>query len=322
MKPLRAYFQGVLGLWRVKRYILGLYAVNLMLALALGSVVGRAIYRSLGNSRAAENLVQGFDSLWYGSFSATAQGLARTFHPAVVGIGAVFENLNDFLQGRLFEGEGIFLGLGLLYLLLWTFFSAGFISRFLSRAQTPDFWQAAAGFLGRLVLLAILAGMVYYLLLGVFLDFLSGWIRGLTRDTTDERIVFFLTLGKYGAVWFLVWWVNMVFDYSKIIIVDRNLRMVPLAPVEAFGLVLKHPLKTMGLYYLLGITSTLMILIYWMVAPGAGASSAGEIWAAFLLGQLYIILRMCLRVWFYSSQVALYEGLYKTSSNQSPEEIG
>ncbi|NOX38112.1 MAG: hypothetical protein GXO78_11325 [Calditrichaeota bacterium] len=320
MKPIRAYFLGLKRIWQVKRYIGVIYLINLLLALGLGSLVGQAIYRSLGKSLAAERLVQGFDPHWYGSFSATAQGLARTFHPAVVGIGAVFENLNQFLTGRLFSEPGIFVWLGLLYLLVWTFFSAGFVSRFVRPDDPEGFWQSAARFMPRFVILAIMAGIGYYFLLGGVLNGLGGWIRSLTRETTDERVVFFLTLVKYLAVWILVWWLNMIFDYSRIATVYRDLRMVWLAPIEAFGLTLRHPLKTGGLYYLLGTTGLLVLLGYWMTAPGAGQSTATAVWMAFLFGQLYVIFRMGLRVWFYSSQTEMYLSLRSATNRQSKED--
>lgn len=317
MKPIGAYLRGLSRIWQVKRYIGVIYLINLLLALGLGSVVGQAIYRSLGKSLAAERLVQGFDPHWYGSFSATAQGLAKTFHPAVVGIGAVFENLNRFLTGRLFSDLGIFVWLGLFYLLIWSFFSAGFVSRFVRPDNSMGFWQSAARFMPRFVVLAIMAAIGYYILLGGVLNGLSRWVQSLTRETTDERVVFVLTLAKYLVVWILVWWLNMIFDYSRIATVYRDLRMVWLAPIEALVLTLRHPLKTGGLYYLLGITGLLALWGYWMVAPGAGQSTATAVWMAFLFGQLYVIFRIGLRVWFYSSQAVMYLSFQPSTGEQS-----
>ena len=319
MKPYRAYIEGFRDLKKVSRYIAGIYVLSLIIALALGSIVAGDIQDSLGHSMAAQRLKEGFDAMWYQTFSHHAKGLARSFHPAIVGIGAIFENLNQFLEGRLFHTEPIFFWLGLLYLLLWTFAAGGILARITQPDESPFMLQASR-FFPRFVILAVMAGVVYFIIFHFIMGGIAQWIRHATRNTTDARVVFSYTMIKYAVVWLLVFWMNMIFDYSKILTVVKDLKMVVVAPLQALAFTFKHPIKTFGLYYLVGLTGIGLILLYWLIAPGAGQKSSIAVWGAFILGQIFVLARMFLRTLFYSSQARLYLQLQSVSKESADTE--
>jgi len=300
------------GLRRVhgaKRYLFLVYAINLVIALALGAVLANAIRTSLGSSLAADNLRRGFDGLWFQGFSAHARGLSSTFDPSVVGIGAVFNGLDSFLRGDLFGGYVGIVAVGLLYLLMWTFFSAGFISVYRQESGERSFWAEGARFFPRFLILAILAGILYYVIFHFVFRWLSSGVDALTRNVVDERIAFAYTLIKYLIVWLLVYAVNLTFDYGKILTVVRDHGNALTAPLKALGFVLGNLGRTAGLYVSVGLVWIVLMFVYWLIAPGAGQASALAIFGAFLLGQLYIVSRIWTRCLFYGSQTALYEGL-------------
>jgi len=60
------------------------------------------------------------------------------------------------------------------------------------------------------------------------------------------------------------------------------------------------------LYLLSGLTGIGLLLLYWLIAPGAWQSSWFTIIFAFLLGQIYIIGRIAVRCLFYGGETALY----------------
>ncbi len=62
-----------------------------------------------------------------------------------------------------------------------------------------------------------------------------------------------------------------------------------------------------GLYLALATIGLLLIVLYAIVAPGPGQSTVLGIALAFLVGQLYLVARLALRLTFFSAQMRLYE---------------
>lgn len=309
MNVFQAMVTGIRRVHGAKRYLFLVYLINVLVAVALGAALAGAIKDSLGSSLAAENLRQGFDDLWYRSFSANARGLSSTFTPSVVGIGAILNGLDAFLQGGLLGEYVAIVAVGLFYLLMWSFFAAGFISVYKGDRGDASFFAQAARFFPRFLILAVLAGILYILIFRFVFQWLSNGVEALTLDVIDERIAFLYTVIKFALVWMLVYAVNLVFDYSKILTVVRDHRNALTAPLKGVAFVFGNFGRTVGLYFALGLSWIVLFAVYWLIAPGAGQASTVAILGAFILGQLYILSRMWTRCLFYGSQTALYEAV-------------
>ena len=61
-----------------------------------------------------------------------------------------------------------------------------------------------------------------------------------------------------------------------------------------------------GVYLLDAATFALVLVAYSFVAPGGGGAGA-MVWAAILIGQAYIVGRLCVRLLFFASEVALFQ---------------
>ncbi|MFQ5677716.1 MAG: hypothetical protein ACE5G1_17640, partial [bacterium] len=292
---------------RSTKYILLAYGVNFLLVLVLGIGLARTLNKSFSHSVAAENMRNGFDSVWYQAFSSEAHGLTATFHPSVVGIGAVFNGLEQMLDGRIWTGLAAG---GFLYVLLWTFWSAGFIGLYATSEEHPSFFQRAAEFFPRFLILAVLAGVAYFLLFYFVMQWLGKAVEELTRETIDERVHFLYVALKYLVAWVLIGTVNLVIDYSKILTVVRNHKNALSAPLVAVRLVFSNFGKTYGLYLSIGIVWTGLMLLYWLVAPGAGQSSWLMIIGTFVVSQIYLLTRIATRCLFYAGQTVMFELLH------------
>lgn len=256
-------------------------------------------------------MLSGFDGLWYNNFSSNASGLAKTFSPAVTGIAAVFESLENVLQGNLFSNHILLAGIGLVYLVFWSFFSAGLVGVYTSPENDVSLLGVAGTYFFRFVLLTAIAGVIYYLLFNFVLDWFSSLVSSATRETIDERTVFVWVFFKYAVLWLLVWTVNMIFDYAKILTVKYEQKNPFVAILNALRLVFGNIFKTWGLYFLITLIGVVGILIYWLIAPGAGQMSFTSILLTFLISQLIIIFRVALRCLYYASESALTGGLIK-----------
>ena len=306
MKIFNAISSGFANVIQSKRYIFLAYSLNLLLALVLGIALASTLNQSIGHSLAGDNLRSGFDELWYQGFSTQAQGLSATFDPSVVGIGAIFNGLEKMLDGSFLLGNWEVAGVGILYLLLWTFLSAGFISLYATPKEQLAFFQRGAEFFPRFLLLGAMAGVIYFLLFYFVMDWLTKAVDELTRETIDERIHFFYVALKYLVVWGFIWTVKLIVDYSKIIMVVKDHKNALTAPLLAIRLVFSNFGKTYGLYLSIGVIWIVIMLFYWLIAPGAGQSSWLTIFSAFVVGQIYLMARIATRCLFYACQMSMY----------------
>jgi len=301
------------GLRRVStspRLILFLWLFNFAMALPLAIIMSGQIESSIGASLVHENLQKGFDIDWYEEFAHNAEGLGKTFSPAVIGAGPILGNLESWLNGSLFAGHAAVVGLGLGYMVMWMFLLGGILDRFARREErltAERFFSAGGRYFLRFIFLFILGGVFYFFVFTFISPLLFSAITDLSRDATVERTVFFWTAGAYLVVALFLVVVNMVFDYAKIATVLNGHRNMLVATFEGFRFVFSHLAKTFGLYLILGMALVLLLGIYVLISPGAGQASGLTVILAFLAGQIFLAIKLFARLTFFGGQMALYE---------------
>lgn len=314
MKIFEAFKIGIGNVYKSKRYLFFAYAINFLLVIIITFSIAATLKESLGKSASGEKLLENFDEFWFLNFSALAKGLAKTFDPSITGIGAIFNSMDTVLSGSLFNVSPLISGAGSLYLLVWVFLTGGFLSIFISKDENVSFFQSSGRYFPRLLIVSIMSWILYIIIFKFLFTFLSWTVNDLTRENIDERVHFIYTLIKYLILWLVVLSVNIIFDYSKILIVMNNYRNAFSVPWFAIRLVFKNFLKIYGLYILIGVVWILFILIYWLIAPGAAQSSWTTIFIAFLVGQIYIFSRIWIRCLFISAQSELGVALIEKPS--------
>lgn len=296
--------------------VLWLWLVNFAVALPVAWVMAASLSGSIGASLVQEKLRSGFDMGWFGEFEAAAKGVETTFTPTVLGAGAFYNNLEAWLSGDIFRGFPGLVGLGILYGILWALLLGGVLHRFAGnegRFALSHFFATGGKYFFRFVRLTVLSGIFYYLVYR-FYGWLFPAIEDATRDVTVERTVFLFTLAGAALIVFLLSLVNMVFDYAKIATVLESRRSMVLAALRGLGFVLSHPGKTLGLYYGLGLIGVVLLGLYAFMAPGAGQSTPVGIAFAFLVGQIYLAIKLLLRLSFYGGEMALFEALTRPAA--------
>ena len=285
-----------------------LWLVNLLIALPAAVLIEESIHRSLQWSRATESLRDGFDTGWYGEFKAGAEGLAATLEPSQIGVGASLDALEAWWSGSLFTVPAEVIAFGVLFAIVWLFLMGGVLSRLhrpWDRWRVRDLLAAGGEYFPRFVRLGLLSAILYY---GIFRlsAWLFPWIKRATRDVTTETAVLgYNLLGGFLIVGLLVV-VKMVFDYAKISMVLSKRRSAVSAAIRGAGFVARRPVKTGGLVIAFGMFTVMLLALYSRVAPGAGESSPAAILLAIAVSQLFLLLRLALRVGLLSSELVLF----------------
>jgi len=309
MSTLKAAFKGLGRVLASPALVLFLWLANVLVAIPLAVSMAASIAESVGSSLVHQNLRDGFDMGWYGEFDARAKGVEKTLAPSLVGAGAFFDNIEAWLNGRLFEMLPAVVALGLVYAFLWALFLGGILHRYADRGglfRLSEFFSHGGEFFFRFVRLAVLSGLLYYLVYR-FASWLFGRVEEAVRDVTVERTVLGYVVAAALLVALLLTFVNMAFDYAKIATYKENRRSMILAAIKGFRLVLGNFGRTTLLYYGLGLFGLLLLGAYHVVAPGPGQASVPSIVFAFLVGQAYLVAKLVLRLTFYAGQMALYE---------------
>ena len=299
------------GIRRVNRapVILGsAFLVLLLAALPFSMLMRDALQAHLGSSMAAEQVALGVNVQWWNEFTSQTGTLGRTFQPTIIGFAAVLDNLSVVADGEVRPSPLVWLGA--CYLLVWLFLSGGVLDRYARARPTRsyEFFSACGVYFVRFLRLAPFMALAYYALFAVLHPFLfANLFPALTRDVTVERTAFLLRLGVYAVFGVLLVLVNIVFDYAKVraVVEDRRSMIGAIAAGARFAW--RHAGAVAFLYLLSGGLFVALLIVYALVAPGAGATGAG-LWLGIVIGQLYLLGRLWIRLVFLASEAALFQG--------------
>ena len=295
------------GLNRVKRapwLVIGVWVSTLLLAMPLAMALHQQLDAHLGPSMAAESAAAGVNYDWWNEFLAQTAGVGVSFVPAILGFAAVMKNLSAVADMTALPA--VIAAAVAMNMLVSLFLVGGVLDR-LARDRdvgTGAFFATCGVFAGRFIRLGLIALAVYWILFIPFHSWLfDALYPALIADVTVERSAFFIRVGLYAVFALPVCFFNIVFDYAKIRAVVEDRRSMVGALVAGWRFVTRHPIDVCGLYALNVLLFLIVIGLYYVIAPGASANLL-----AFAIGQLYIVLRVIVRLQFTASQTAFFQG--------------
>lgn len=302
--PLSAFLDGLMRVTRAPWLVIGLWLSTLLLALPLSLALHGLIAEHLGNSMMAQSAAEGMNYDWWNEFLAQATGVGQTFVPAILGFAAVLQNLSGLADASGPPAAVVWVVAA--QLIVSTFLIGGVLDRLArDRAIGPGAFFSACGvhFL-RFIRLGVITVTIYAIL---FVN-VHGWLfgrvyEGLLVDLTVERTAFFYRVGLYALFAVPVVAANLVFDYAKVRTVVEDRRSMIGSLAAGFRFVRRNLSATIGLYALNTLAFLAVLFVYHLAAPGAASNTL-----AFAIGQLFIVLRVIIRLQFAASQTALFQG--------------
>lgn len=299
-----AFKSGIRRVNGVPFVLAGVFVVTFLVALPLGLVLRQMIGDSLGASAAAEAAASGVNYTWWQQFSEQAAGVARTFSPAIIGAGAVLDNVSSMLDNR--PHALAVAGAGAAYVIAWMFLAGGILDRYARNRRTRSFgfFAACGGYFFRLLRLGIAAGLVYLVLFSWLHPLLFGGVyQALAVDLTVEWKAFLLRAALYLLFGVILCLCTLVFDYAKVRAVVEDRRSMVGALLAAARFIWRRP-GVVGLYLLDGCCFVFLVALYAVVAPGARM----PVWWTLLVGQVYVLARLWVKLLFFASEVAFFQG--------------
>jgi len=282
-----------------------LLIVTLAVALALGAALGTMIGEHLGSSTAADTVAWNWNEGWAAEFAAQAQGLGRTFTHEIVGFGGTLKTLSGILDNQPLNPT--LAGAAIAYGVLWMFLTGGILDR-LARGRpvrAAGFFAACGGYFGRMLRLGIVTAATYWTIFKYLHPFLLTRIYDhYTRDMTSERSGLILRVSLYLAFALVLFVANMIFDYAKVRLVVEDRRSAIGALGASMRFLRRRPFRAFGLYLLNGVAFVMVLRLWLEAAPQAWESVA---WA-FFITQIYLLVRIWLRLVFVASEVVFFQG--------------
>lgn len=303
MTIFEAFVDGLRRVQRAPWLVAGLWLSTVLLALPLAFALHGEISGHLGASMAAKTVADGVNYDWWNEFLAQTTGVGQTFVSAILGFAAVLKNLSGVADA---EGLPTVIASVVASQLMVSMFLIGGALERLARDRSLGagaFFSACGVYFVRFLRLGISAAAVYWVLFVYFHTWLFDTVYPrLIANLTVERTAFFYRVALYVIFALPVLFANVVFDYAKIraVVEDRRSMIGALSAGARF--VIRNP-ATLGLYALNTTLFLVVIALYFLVAPGGSSSLP-----AFAIGQIYIVLRVVVRLQFAASQTALFQG--------------
>lgn len=302
---LGAFLDGVNRVKHAPWLIIGAWLSTVMLALPPAILLQEQISAHLGDSMAAQSAAEHVNFDWWNEFLAQTSGVGSTFVPAILGFAAVIKNISTIADGiRL---PTVIALVAALQLIVSLFLAGGILDRLArDRVVGPAaFFSACGVYFFRFIRLAVIAGGVYWVLFGPY----HGWLfdelyPALIADLTVERTAFVIRVALYAALAAPLLFVNLLVDYAKVRAVVEDRRSMVGALAAGWRFIRRQPIAAAALYACNAIVFLLVLGMYFVLAPGASTPNA----VAFAIGQLYIVLRVIVRLLFAASQTALFQG--------------
>jgi hypothetical protein len=298
------------GIGRVNRapmIVVCVFVATLATALPFSMMMRDALQAHLGNSLIAEQVARGVNVQWWSEFAQQAGTLGQTFQTGIIGFAAVLDNLSAFADGN--ARPTPLLWIGGAYLLLWLFLTGGVLDRYARARPTRsyEFFAACGVYFVRFLRLAPFIALAYYVMFAVVHPLLlERMFAELTRDVTVERTAFVIRLLLYVVFGALLAFVSLVFDYAKVraVVEDRRSMIGAIAAGARFAR--RNARAVAALYMVTGALFITLLLVYALVAPGAGSTGAA-VWVGILIGQIYILGRLWIRLIFFASEISLFQ---------------
>lgn len=285
MKVLQIFRLGVQQVFRYWRMWLLLYFSTLGMALFVALPVKSYLESKAGHSLMIKDLVSGFDYTFFNDFlNNYGDGIAAIMQQSVLVI--------------------------LLFLLLMIFWIGGILSVYQSQFAFFDrniFWTSSAAYFGRMLLMTLLFFVVHLLILIAFLFIYSVVAKGFSPNHLDNDTVIFTTwkwllpLYILTSAFFFMW-----HDYAKIILVNNNDQWIFKSIGQAFNFIRKNFAKAYGLYLLNVSCLIAVFIINYFITDNLSTTNTVTIFLGFFLVQLFIIVRLGLRLLNWSSATQFF----------------
>ncbi|NUN08133.1 MAG: hypothetical protein HUU54_03060 [Ignavibacteriaceae bacterium] len=273
------------------------WITNIVFAVVLTLPISTLIGLHLGNSLINHRLAVEFDYQWFLQFRYDHRGAIAAIHPFVFSVAFV-------------------------YMLIQLFYTGGLLTVILNRSKNHyvDFFYGGVKYFIRF--LKVFFVMLLFYIVAFMVDVLTEFGLNLFIDSSyNEFIYASLTTLRYLLFLFLIVLINIMADYSKVIIAVTD-RYDALAVIrDAFIFIRKNADKVFIVYLTISSFVAIAAITYNVVDGFLPKRPMLLLIPVFIIQQILIIFRVLIKMFFFTSEVFLYQDLSSDVYEVVPEEI-
>ncbi len=310
MKALINAIKGLKATKKTARMVLLLLVLNLAFSAILSVPMYHSLKESFGDSLVGERMAQGFDMLWWEEFRDQSEGLEKTFTPSIIGKGAILNNLEGLALMTFVALPPAVLVFGVIYIIFRTFLAGGILSIFNQKDadfSLKKFFGGAGVHFFPFFLVMFLSWVLYFGVLGTLYRGLGSIRDTVAQNSFSEITPFYLGLFFSMILLFVLFLMQMLFDYTRIQIVVEQRKNILRALRDAMEFIIRHPGSTLALFYLLFLVNVLVTLVYVMIQSLIPQNTALNVILVFLIQQSFIFAIIFMRCWLYAGEMELYK---------------
>lgn len=290
--------------------VLLLFVLNLAFSVILAVPMYHSLKESFGDSLVGESMAQGFDMLWWEEFRDQSEGLEKTFTPSIIGKGAILNNLEGLILMTFSALPPAVLILGLIYIIFRTFLAGGILSTFNQRDagfSLKKFFEGAGVHFFSFFLVMLLSWIFYFGVLGILYRGLGSIQNIVAQNSFSEITPFYLGLFFSMILLFVLFLLQMLFDYTRIQIVVEQKNNILSAVRGALMFIVKHSGSALALFYLLFFVNTLVTLLFLLIQSWIPQNTTWGVISVFIIQQSFIFTIIFTRCWLYAGEMELYK---------------
>ncbi len=282
----KAYTNGFGAFWEYRKTWFWYYIFNLLVALLIAFPVYQYLNASFGQTMIPALMLEKYD----------------------------FRIVTDILN-QYGLGLGVLLNqsivLSVAFVLISALLLGGILHYYIYRVDfdTGTFWQKSLSYFWKIVALAMLFLIIQLILLGIAWSLFMYFSHGMSPDNLESEHTVIRALQWVGIPYLIVLFlIAMCHDYAKVCLVS-NQKGVVNCLFCGFRFGFSHLRKTLPLLILNILTFLIVYVLYKWIDFSLAENSGGQVLFFFLISQLYILIRIGVKLWNLASISTLYNGL-------------
>lgn len=302
-----AWHDGIRRVNSAPAILAGVWALTLLVSVPMTAAMQGLLARHLDSSLAADTAASGVNYDWMQEFADQAAGLGVTFKPTIIGFGAVLDNLSAFLDDV--ERPVVIVAAASVYILLWIFVAGGIIDRYARDRPTRaiGFFAASGVFFFRFLRLGVVQWIVYAVVFRSIHALLFDRLYSrLIHDLSVERTAFAIRVALYLVFGAIIALCMTVFDYAKVRAIVEDRRSMLSALADAVRFVRRNAAAAATLFLANFGLFLVVVAAYAFVVPAMRGTGV-PMWIAFMVGQIYLVARLWVKLVFWASETALFQ---------------
>jgi len=298
MKIIKPYFKGLKTTLSSTKMTFVIYFFTLFLALLVALPFKSMLSDAVGKSMSTYTLLSDFDYTAYKDFLLQHEDVIKYFQKQ-------------------------FIWFGLFYLISSIFISGGILSVIhnkKNKSTLKTFFVGCGEYFSRFLRLAVILIPLHLLIAALVFGAARFIIKSQIESFKSEvDIVIIASIGILIYL-FLAVLIFIVSDYSKIVLVQNDSTKVLNSLGKGVKFTFQHLISTYSLYLLLLALPFLLIISYFVLETKIGMVSSSTIIGMFVVQQIFVGLRIFVKVWFLASQYS-YHSEFFVPDIKEPEQV-